>query len=403
MHIADIIGTILMFFGLGLGAMLLAKWIKLPLSLWMVILGFLFSLILPLINWDTGVRASNFQDLMLFVLLPVLIFEAAFNLKLKLIEKFLPSITTLATIGLLISTTISAGILFFGIGSAGGFPIIAALLTGAVISATDPVAVVSQLKQLKAPEELNTLIEGESLFNDATAIVLFTILMGIALGTTEPDVLNGFITFLKVFFGGILVGSILGFGFVFLQKVLAHDAISHALFTIILAYGSFYIAEHTFHFSGVMAALMAALVYRNNAQLNSVNTFHGLHSVWELIAAIANLFVFILLGLVISVDMFQDRWFAMLIGIAAATIARLLAIYISVGITGLFGNKINRKYPPLMWWGGLRGAVTVALVLSLPVELPYWYTIQSIGFGVVLFTLVVQANTTGWMFRKLKI
>lgn len=403
MHIADTIATILMFFGLGLSAMLLAKWIKLPLSLWMVILGFLFSLILPIIDWDTGVRASNFQELMLFVLLPVLIFEAAFNLKLKLIKKFLPSITTLATFGLLISTTISATILFFGIGSSGGFPFIAALLAGAVISATDPVAVVSQLKQLKAPEELNTLIEGESLFNDATAIVLFTILTGIALGTTEPDVLSGFITFLKVFFGGILVGTILGFSFVFLQKILAHDAVSHALFTIILAYGSFYIAEHTFHFSGVMAVLMAALVYRNNAQLNSVNTYHNLHSVWELIAAIANLFVFILLGLVISIDMFQDRWFAMLIGITAATIARLVAIYISVGITALFGNKINRKYPPLMWWGGLRGAVTVALVLSLPIELPYWYTIQSIGFGVVLFTLVVQANTTGWLFRKLKI
>lgn len=402
MEIPHIIATILMFFALGICAMLLAKWIRLPLSLWMVLLGFLFSLTLPVIKWDTGVRASNFEDLMLFVLLPVLIFEAAFNLKLKLIEKFLPTITTLATLGLLVSTAITAVILFFGINHA-GFPIIAALLAGSVISATDPVAVVNQLKQLRAPEELNTLIEGESLFNDATAIVLFTILMGVALDTSEPDMLSGFVTFLKVFFGGISVGVAMGFAFVLLQKILAHDAVSHALFTIVLAYGSFYIAEHLFDVSGVMAVLLAALVYRNTAELHSVNTYHNLHSVWQLLASVANLFVFVLLGLVISLDMFEDRWLAMLIGIVAATIARLVTVYFCVGITNVLGNKISWKYPPIMWWGGLRGAVTVALVLSLPTELPYWYTIQSIGFGVVLFTLVVQANTAGLMFKKLGI
>lgn len=408
MPIADIVATLLLFTGVGLMAMLAAKWIKLPLSLWMVICGFLFSLTLPLTGWDTGVRASNFQDLMLFVLLPVLIFEAAFNLDPALLKRFLPTVSTLATLGLVLSTVITAIMLFYGIGHPEGFPFIAALLAGAVISATDPVAVVSQLKQLNAPEELSTLVEGESLFNDATAIVLFTLLVSIATGATEPNFISGVVTFLSVFFGGIVVGVVAGYLFVFLQKVIGADPVTHGVLTITLAYGGFYVAEHVFHFSGVMAVLVSAIIYRLKASLAHQDvahglTLHGIHHIWEFIAFIANMFVFVLLGLVISLDMFEQRWLAILIAIAAATLARLLAVYSSVFITAKLGNAINPKYPLLMWWGGLRGAVTVALVLSIPTELPYWWTIQSIGFGVVVFTLIVQANTTAWMFSKLGI
>jgi CPA1 family monovalent cation:H+ antiporter len=340
---------------------------------------------------------------MLFVLLPILIFEAAFSLNIRALFRFMPNILTLATLGLIISTALTAGLLFWGINHP-GFPIIAALLAGAVISATDPVAVVSQLKQMKAPEDLNILIEGESLFNDATAIVLFGILLSIALGQSEPSVLGALGKFTLVFGGGILVGAIMGLLMAKLALMIEPSAPNITLTTLLLAYGTFYIAEHNLHVSGVVAVLFAAISFRHAAQQIIEMLDHDMHEIWNFLGAFANIFVFILLGLVITVDMFGAMWIAMLLAIVAAFVSRLTAVYTSVWLNNvLYGQQTPTKYPPIMIWGGLRGAVTIALVLSLPTELPYWWTIQSIGFGVVLFTLVVQATTNPLLMKKLKL
>ncbi|TDF34760.1 sodium:proton antiporter [Alteromonadaceae bacterium M269] len=362
-----------------------------------------FSFLLVPFNWDTGIRANNFQELMLFVLLPVLIFESALSLDSKLLRKYMPNVLTLATLGLLLSTAITGAFLFFGINHV-GFPIIAALLAGAVISATDPVAVVAQLKVLKAPEDLAILIEGESLLNDATAIVLFSILLAIAKGTAEPNLVAGISQFMLVFLGGVLSGVISGLTAVCFLRLIKINTMHLTATTLVLAYGSFYISEHVLHLSGIVAVMSAALTLKHFKSVLTEEHEHQVHSVWESLGFIANLFVFVLLGLVISIEMFTQMWLAILLAIIGATIARVIAVYVSVGLNQwLWGQPTNKKYPPVMIWGGLRGAVTIALVLSLPTEIPYWWTIQSIGFGVVIFTLVLQATTTTSLMKKLKI
>lgn len=403
MDIHTIVSITLLLIGVGVFAIVLARFVRIPYTLLLVVLGFVLSLFTVEFGIDTGVRASNFQDLMLFILLPVLIFEAAFSLNSKLLFKYLPNVLTLATIGLLISTIFIAVFLYFGIGHP-GFPFIAALLTGVVISATDPVAVVGQLKALKAPADLNVLIEGESLFNDATAIVLFGIIMSIALGESEPDLMSAIITFSKVFFGGIIVGSLLGYTAALLVKLIDISVPHLVIITLFLAYGTFYVAEHLLQVSGIVAVMFAALLFKKSAHNQLKDAQTGLHNVWESFGFIANIFVFVLLGLVVSLNMFTEMWLAIILAIVAAFIARVAAVYVSVWLNRVtLGEPINPKYPPIMIWGGLRGAVTIALVLSLPTELPYWWTIQSIGFGIVLFTLIVQATTNPMLVKKLKI
>ena len=403
MTLVDIIATILSFSCLGIIGLMIAVRVNVPYSLILVVLGFAVSFVLVPLGWDTGIRASNFQHLMLYGLLPILIFEAAFNLDFELLKKFLPNTLTLATLGLIISSLVTAAVLYYSINHP-GFPFIAALLTGVVVSATDPVAVVNQLKALKAPADLNVLIEGESLFNDATAIVLFSILLSVALGTADLSVGSAIGKFFVVFLGGVIVGGLLGYIAFWVAKLVEQQG-SHFIFiTLVLAYSSFYIGEHLFHVSGIVAVLCAAITFKRFAGNISKPYYHELQDVWHFLGFVANVFVFVLLGLVVSLTMFRERWLAMLLAVGATLVARIIAVYLSNALNRYtFGETVDPRYAPIMIWGGLRGAVTIALVLSLPTELPYWWTIQSIGFGVVLFTLIVQAPTNPWLMRRQKI
>jgi CPA1 family monovalent cation:H+ antiporter len=398
-----IISTILIFGSIGFLGLIISKYILIPYSLILVLLGFLLSLLTEPLHWDTGIRAYNFQDLMLFALLPILIFEAAYSLNTKQLLTFLPNILTLATIGVVISSTVIAAFLYLGINHV-GFPFIAAILAGVVVSATDPVAVVSQLKELKAPEDLNVLIEGESLFNDATAIVIFSIVLSVALGISQPSISDVLITFVRVFVGGVLVGALAGFIAAKLVCYINAENASLMLLTLLLAYGSFYIAEHLFHVSGIVAVLIAALIFKCYTPESFTQYKKTIHTVWQSFGFIANVFVFVLLGLVVSLDMFTQMWFAIGLAIIGSIIARTIAVYASNGLNAItFGQAVNIKYAPIMIWGGLKGAVTIALVLSLPTQLPYWWTVQSIAFGVVIFSLAIQATTTPLLMKKMNL
>ncbi|GAB5380510.1 MAG: hypothetical protein Alis3KO_26500 [Aliiglaciecola sp.] len=399
----ELIGSILMFASAGILGLLIAKYVKLPLSLILVIVGFALSFLIQPLGWDTGIRASNFQDLMMFVLLPILIFESAYSLDLKLLKKYLPNVITLATFGVIVSAIVVAFVLFYGIDHV-GFPLIAALITGVVVSATDPVAVVSQLKLLEAPEDLAILIEGESLFNDATAIVMFTILVALATSNEVFSFSGALLKFVIVFLGGIAVGVVLGAFAALLTRWIEITLPHLILLTLVLAYGSLYVGEHFLHVSGIVAVMFAALTFKKMADPILQTFKQEIHHTWESLGFIANVFVFVLLGLVVTIDMFTAMWLAMLLAIAGSLVARFVAVYSSVYLNHLtFGQSIPNNYPPIMVWGGLRGAVTIALVLSLPTEMPYWWTIQSIGFAVVIFSLLVQATTNPFLMRKLKV
>ncbi|MDX2424908.1 MAG: cation:proton antiporter, partial [Cycloclasticus sp.] len=251
---------------------------------------------------------------------------------------------------------------------------------------------VAIFKQLGAPARLNALLEGESLFNDVTAIVVFTLLIGMSLNTTEvTGTTEAIVFFLKSFAGGIVVGTVVGWIAKYLYR-LCSNHFGHTLLGIIAAIFTFYIAEHLLHVSGVVAVLSAGLLlgefYRSEE--NTDNKFAA--EFWELNAYIANAILFILVGVTITVSMFTGQWYAMLLGIIAATIARGLVIY---GLLPAFTLipaivKIDSNYKNVMMWGGLRGAVSLSLALSIPTEIEAWYTVQSIVYGVVVFTLFVQ-------------
>ncbi|TDF34874.1 sodium:proton antiporter [Alteromonadaceae bacterium M269] len=402
MTIFQIILTLLLVLSNGILAFITARITKLPLTLNVLLWGIVSSALVPIMGIDTGIRFDNFEHLILFVLIPILVFEAALNIHTHLFKPLIGTILFAATFGVLVAMGISAVILFFGIGHASGFPWIAALIAGLVISATDPVAVVSQLKEANAPHKLGTVIEGESLFNDATAIVLFGILVAMATGGSEPSLTGGTLLLLKVLLGGVLVGAVFAVVTKVILKLVGPNADYYVVTSLALAYGGFYVAEHVLHVSGVIAVLIATLMVKS--ELLALKDDGKVHGNWEMFAFIANIVVFFLMGLVVTFDMFTEQWIAMLLGIVAAFVSRLVAVYFSVFVGKvIFRNDIDWNFAPVMVWGGLRGVVTIALVLALPLELPYWWTIQSIGFGVVLFTLVFQATTNPALLKKLKL
>ncbi len=396
---------VLLFVGLLLTALLVqrpAARLGLPFEAVLVLVGFLGSEAFVAYGMDTGVRAENFHDLILYVFLPVLVFEAAFRIDARLLLRNLLPILFFAIPLLLLSAGITATLLYLGIGHPAGFPWIAALLSGALLSATDPAAVVSLFRQLGAPARLTLLVDGESLFNDATAIVLFGLFLALALNPAQPVTLAGAtFEFLKVFFGGMLVGLLTGLLFLWLSRRF-EQAVVKGLVTLISAYVAYLSADSLLGLSGVMAVLVTGLIMGRVMRTDTdAENYRFVDHLWEFNAYIANALVFLLMGVTVTVGMFEERWLAMLIGIGGVFVARAVGIY---GFSPLLSRltpiePIPLRYQTLMFWGGIRGAVTLALALSLPVELDYWWTIQSIAFGVVLFTLFVQAPTVKPLLR----
>lgn len=406
----DIAHIILFFIGMLLTAVLvqpLAERLHVPFFALLVVVGFVGSEILVVAGMDMGLRWHHFHDLVIYVFLPILIFESSIHIDTKLLLHNLLPILLLAIPLMLLSAGISAVVLYFGIAHASGFPWIAALLTGALLAATDPVAVIELFKKTGAPQRLIVLIEGESLFNDATAIVLFSILLSIAMTSEQATInwLDGLGSFTLVFFGGIAAGILIGLVTWFLMRLLKTQ-IPEAACSVVGAFSAFLLAEEWLQVSGVMAVLATGVWIGWAKQQNALaNDGDFLFQLWEFNAYIANAMIFLLAGITITMDMFTQQWLAMLLGILAVLIARAIGIYAFVPLLSALPGveTISRSYQTILYWGGVRGAVALALALSLPVSLDYWWTIQSITYGVVLFTLFVQAPTMPPLMRRLKV
>ncbi|MFW5451131.1 MAG: cation:proton antiporter [Methylophagaceae bacterium] len=372
-----------------------AEKFHIPFAGLLVVIGFVGSEILIAFGGDTGIRYDSFHDLILFVFLPLLIFEAAFKIDAEHLWKQLAVILFFAIPVMLLSTCVAAVMVYYGIGHPTGFPWIAALITGALLAATDPVAVIEIMRKSGVPDRLCLLLDGEALFNDATAIVTFSIFLYIAQHPMENisgiDVVS---RFMVVFFGGIIVGLFIGLGFLFLSRLL-QDYVQQAIVTLVSAYLSYLLAEQWLHVSGVMAVLVTGLVMgrviHNDFQDHEKRSF--VDDFWTFNVYVAEALMFLLMGVTITIGMFTDNWLAMLIGIAAVLMARAVGVFAGAPLISLLPGveRIPLGYQRIMFVGGLRGAVTLALALSLPTDLSYWWTVQSIAFGVVLFTLFVQA------------
>ncbi|MBT3625559.1 MAG: cyclic nucleotide-binding domain-containing protein [Gammaproteobacteria bacterium] len=390
--ITDLVtGIVLLLLIAAVTTMFSKKVDKLPLTVLLVFVGIAISHFghdMPGLS-----LLSQFQltpELVLFVFIPTLIFESAFNLNARQLSNNLWPILTLAIPGLLISTCI-IGFIFSVFTE---FDLMVGLLLGAILSATDPVAVIAIFKQLGVPERLTILVEGESLFNDATSLVLATILIGLlTAGEFSSDVLvSGTGEFLLVFAGGVIVGWVLALITGNMLGRIESDPGIEITLTTILAYFSFIIAEHVFHVSGIMAVVAAGMTIGSWGKSKiSPSTSAFMEHFWEYLAFVANALIFLMVGLQIDLVVLWESVDLIALVVVAMLISRAIVIYSVVPLIGRMpgAEPIGMPFQSVMYWGGLRGAIALAIVLALP---PFYYkdTLISLVMGAVLFTLVVQ-------------
>jgi Na+/H+ antiporter len=406
------ITTILIVNGLFFVAAISAIFVKkanFPYTIGLLIVGILVGYLSSRVGFLEPMREVQLSpDIILFLILPTLLFEASINIDAKLLKGNLLPILLLATVGLLISTAI-VGI---GISVATPLTLGTALLFGALISATDPVAVIALFKELGVPKRLSTLVDGESLFNDATAIVMFHILLGIiGAGTafSTSVAINGIGQFLLVFFGGLLVGAILGAAMLWIIARGHKDHMVQAVLTSVLAYLAFIFAEHFFNVSGVMAVVAAGILSSwVGKRVFDDSMRRYMTEFWEQLAFLANSMIFLLMGLTeyhLFADLrrYHDTIGYILIGFLLTIVARLVVVY---GLTPLSNRlaphaRVERQDKAVIFWGGLRGAVPLALALGLPADFEHRVMIIDLTLGVVLMSLLIQGTSISWLLRRL--
>lgn len=378
-------------------AAIVVRRLRIPYTVALVLLG------LP-VSFQQPLELSLTPELILLVLVPPLVFEAAFHIEYRVLrDNWLP-ILMLAVPGVLLTTFIIGAVTAVGV----GISLASALVFGALISATDPVAVVALFRQLGAPKRLTVLLESESLLNDGTAIVVFQIVLAIALSTASADGANSFdafsavFDFFKVSAGGVAIG--LGLGWIIAQ-ILARidDYLVETTLTTVLAFGSYLVAER-FHVSGVLAVVAAGIITGNiGTRRMSPTTKIVLYNFWEYLAFVANSLVFLLIGLETNPRELLSNWWIIGIAVFAVLISRALVIYGITSLTNLRERNVSLAYQHVIFWGGLRGAIGLALVLSLPANFADRELLRVMTFGVVLFTLLGQGTTMNYLLKRLRL
>jgi CPA1 family monovalent cation:H+ antiporter len=325
------------------------------------------------------------KDLIFTALLPPLLFEAAFNIHWDRLRRNSAVIVVLATLGVLLS----AGVTAAGMHYLMHWQWIGALVFGVLIAATDPVSVVATFKEAKAQGRLLVLIEGESLLNDGTAAVAFGIVIAMAAGQMlTPIEITGML--LKTIGGGILCGGAVALGALLLVGR-TEDHLVEITFTTVAAYGSFLLAD-SLGMSGVLASITAGLVMGNFKAIGAISE-HGREHVeafWEYAAFVANSLVFLLIGMHEAHQNFIAIWLPAVTAIALVTLGRAAAIYPCCLLFAGSSLRVTAKHQHILFWGGLRGALALALALGLPPEIPLREQIITISFAVVAFSVFVQ-------------
>lgn len=339
-------------------------------------------------------------DLILLIFLPGLLFEASYHIDLTLLRANMRSILLLAIPGVLISTIVVGLIVYTGL----SIPLEVALLFGVMISATDPVAVVALFKELGVEKRLNVIVEGESLFNDGVAIVGYTILVGIAAGRTTFSLGDTAIDFVVTVAGGATLGLVLGFAFAELMKRTDNPLIDIAL-TFILAYGTYLLAEAGLHglVSPVIAVVVAAIVVGNYGAWgrHSATSTTMIVTFWEFAVFLINSAIFLLIGLEVDSSLLLDKIGPVALAIGAVLLARAIVVYGLRLVINRRSVAIPLDWAHVMFWGGMRGAVGIALVLSVPLVIEQRSDLVALVFGCVLFSVVVQGLTIRPLLSRL--
>lgn len=385
------------------------RYIGMPVTIGVMLIALVLSLMLNLLGSfglglerqaETLLRSIDFDKTVLHGMLSFLLFAGALHIDINDLIELKWSIGALATVGTLISTFLVGTLAWLVLAWLGiGLSYLYCLVFGALISPTDPVAVLGILKTARAPRSLEMRITGESLFNDGVGIVVFLVVLEMATGTHGVTAGDIALLFVQEAIGGALFG--LGAGYAAYQMLKSVDNYQvEILITLALVAGGYALA-HTLHLSGPIAIVVAGLLIGNHGRLfgMSEKTRAHLDVFWELVDEILNAVLFVLIGLEILVLTFTKQYLlASLLIIPLVLLARFIAIGIPITVLRSF-----RPFSPgavrIMTWGGLRGGISVALALSLPVG-PERDVILAITYAVVVFSIVVQGLTLGHVVKQ---
>lgn len=369
---------------------MLARRLRLPYTVGLTLAGLALALFKSKLNVELT------KELIFTAFLPPLIFEAAFHMHWRELKQDLAPVLVLATVGVVAA----AGITTAGIYFVAGWPLAASLLLGILISATDPVSVIATFKEAGVKGRLRLLVEAESLFNDGTVAVLFTVALAVVAGG-QVSALSVTQSFFVTFFGGIVCGAMVG-GAALLLAGRTDDHLIEITFTSIAAYGSFLLAEH-FHLSGVLATLTAGVLIGNIGSLGAI-TDKGREAVeafWEYVGFVVNSLIFLLIGLRLGLEKLSAVWLPTLIVIVFVTLGRAVAVYVCCALFSRSSLRVSRPQQHVLFWGGLRGALALALALGMPKDTPLHDEIISVSFAVVAYSVIVQGLTMTPLLRRL--
>lgn len=343
------------------------------------------------------------KDLLFTIFLPGLLFEAAYHMPFRQFWRNRTMIFALAIPGVAAAIALTAVILTPVVNTLGlttGFDWRHALVFGALIAATDPIAVVGLFKSLGAPRRLGMLIEGESLLNDGTAIVFFTLVLGIVTGQTI-SASSLALDFARVVGMGALFGGIVGMG---ISQVIRRldDPMIEITLTTIAAYGAFVTAEH-FHDSGVIATVVAGMICGNYAARTgmSPSTRVAVETFWEYVAFALNSIVFLLIGFEVRLTALLASWQAILAAYLAVLAGRAIVVWLATTTLGRTRERVPKGWGTVLTWGGLRGGLSMVLVLSLPQDFPHRELLAAMTFGVVILAILVQGLSISTLLKRL--
>ncbi len=370
----------------------IVSWFRqIPYTLLLVIVGLGLAFV--------DIRLVNLSpELILEIFLPPLLFEAAWNIRWRSLRENLVPVTLFAVVGVIISVIgTSLALSYFT-----DLSLATALLVGASLSATDPVSVVALFRELGASKKLTVLMEGESLFNDGVAVVAFVLLVGIPLGIQDfsiPTTVTRFLAFVGI---GVGVGCLVGFGISYLTQRFDLPLVEQSL-TLVSAYGTYLITEELGG-SGVIGVVTVGMILGNFGSRIGMNPRTRLlvSEFWDFLAFFVNSIVFLLIGDQINFASLGGNLDLILVAIAAILATRAIMVFGLGAISNSIAKSdISLREQIILWWGGLRGSVSIALALSVPVVLEGRQEIINIVFGVVLFTLLVQGLSTQFFLEKL--
>jgi Na+:H+ antiporter len=385
--------VIVLLFAVATAVAIVARALRIPYTVALVVAGVSIGAV-------KAFPAPNLtKELLYAVFLPGLIFEAAFHIGVERLRENKRAITYLAFPGVLVATALIA-VLLMGVGFGSRGPWWTALAFASLITATDPIAVVALFKTLAAPRRLGVIIEGESLVNDGTSAVIYTLAIGFAT-TARVQWLSAAIAFVTVVGMGLLLG--VAFGFV-VSKIIEriNDPVVEITLTVIAAYGSFAAAEQL-RVSGIMAALAAGVICGSYGAPRGMShsTRVTVESFWAYVAFALNSIVFLLIGLQVKVTELAQAWRPIVTAFVIVTLARMVVVFLSAMLLRRTSERLPWRWAFVLTWGGLRGALSMVLALALPAEFPGRQLVVTTTFGVVILSIVICGLTTGPLIRCL--